>query len=270
MIFALHRITSRPRDAVFKEAEDKLNEIKVLLEKLGEEAGEEGFWRYERSLSPGVQELLEALTLYHYLKYGTIATLSECSAYLLPSPSAPSSSDATLNPSTSSALTDAPPAPASSAPKTSEPDSLKPLIKLTAPDYLGGLADLTGELMRLAISSIGSSLSAPPPSQPTSLNPDSTSQELTRMPSIDEIARTMRALKAEMDPLANVVWGFGKKLAVLDQSLAKVESASYALRIRAKEYENSPIVLQRFREKIMKDGLIGGEDGGRPMVGVEG
>jgi hypothetical protein len=35
------------------------------------------FWRYQRQVSPGLQEYIEALSLAHYLEHGTLITLEQ-------------------------------------------------------------------------------------------------------------------------------------------------------------------------------------------------
>lgn len=83
----------------------------------------------------------------------------------------------------------------------------QPYVLVTAEDYLGGLADLTGEMMRLAIGMVGSSLGG----QGTG---------------IKEVGAFVRELKGHMDPLAGYSRWLPKKLIVLDQSLGKIESGT--------------------------------------------
>lgn len=91
-----------------------------------------------RSLTRFPFAQLEAYTFYYYLKHSTIPSLAICQAALDLPIAAP-----TLVPVVDGA---APPPPAPSS------------ILITPEDYLGGIADLTGELMRLAIARVGSSL----------------------------------------------------------------------------------------------------------------
>ncbi|GAA5877615.1 hypothetical protein JCM1840_005858 [Sporobolomyces johnsonii] len=66
----------------------------------------------------------------------------------------------------------------------------------------------------------------------------------------------------EMEPLAPYARWLGKKLFVLDQSLGKIENASYNLRIRGAEYKDSPKMLQELARKMATDsGPQRGEDG---------
>lgn len=56
LIFHLHRVTQRKPAAVFKEAQPKLDELSKLFDTLQEDLGGERYWRYQRQISPGIQE----------------------------------------------------------------------------------------------------------------------------------------------------------------------------------------------------------------------
>lgn len=60
LIFSAHRITNTPRDKVIKDVEGKLKELKSMFAKLTVEVSGENFWRYERSISPGIQEYVRS------------------------------------------------------------------------------------------------------------------------------------------------------------------------------------------------------------------
>lgn len=78
---------------------------------------------------------MEGLTFYHYLLHRVIPTLAEVvESHLTPLAAPVVEGEATK-------------------------DRI-PYVLVTSEDYLGGIADLTGELMRLAISSVGASLGA--------------------------------------------------------------------------------------------------------------
>ncbi|GJN87824.1 hypothetical protein Rhopal_000779-T1 [Rhodotorula paludigena] len=237
LIFALHRVggAGRSREEVLSEAEGKRDELRRLFERLQGEVKGADFWRYERSVSPGIQEYLEGFTFFWYLEHHTLPTLEQAQASLLPpAPAPPTDSD----PSSA-----APPAP---------PAAAEPYFRVTVDDYLGGVADLTGELMRLAIASVGKNLS-------NSLTTTAGDADGGGFADIDRIGRLVREIKAEMTPLAAYARWLPKKLQVLDQSLAKIENASYNLRIRGAEYKDSPAMLQAIARK-MADSGAGGRD----------
>lgn len=114
---------------------------------------------------------LEGLTFYHYILYHTIPSLEQTQASLAPAalPQPPAVESNETNPST---------APASAAVDTQ--------VLVTVSDYLGGLADLTGEMMRLAIGSVGRSLGASAPGGAAAED---------ELPSIASIGRMVRELK---------------------------------------------------------------------------
>ncbi|GAA5920658.1 hypothetical protein JCM6882_003450 [Rhodosporidiobolus microsporus] len=278
LIFALHRIGSgRGKKAVFEEAEGKMGELRALFEQLQGEVQGEAFWRYERSVSPGIQEYLEGFTFYYYLQHHSLPTLAEAQASLLPPNPAPLSAA-----STSSAAADAqavdPSSPADSPAPTADPSSSsssssvaapppaqptpeQPYVLVSVEDYLGGVADLTGELMRLAIASVGRNLSD---SLGGAAVDGADGKSEGDFANIEYIGRVVREIKGEMDPLAVHCRWLPKKIQVLNQSLAKIENASYNLRIRGAEYKGSPAMLQALARKMAEAPSGGG--GGRDEV----
>jgi predicted translin family RNA/ssDNA-binding protein len=42
----------------------------------------QGYWKYEWSFTPGLQEYIEAVTFYHYLLHGDIPTIEQLSSDL--------------------------------------------------------------------------------------------------------------------------------------------------------------------------------------------
>ncbi|GAA6047968.1 hypothetical protein JCM3770_006448 [Rhodotorula araucariae] len=244
LIFTLHRVGSgRGKEAVFGEAEVKMQGLRALFEKLQGEVKGADFWRYERSVSPGIQEYLEGFTFYYYLEHHTLPTLAEAQASLLPP--APAQSTSSSNNASSADTETVPPATAA-----------EPYFHVTIDDYLGGVADLTGELMRLAIASVGKNLN-------DSLAGDGSDAGFT---DIDRIGRLVREIQGEMTPLATYARWLPKKLQVLDQSLAKIENASYNLRIRGAEYRDSPAMLQALARKMADSAPGGAGAAGREEV----
>jgi len=88
-------------------------------------------------------------------------------------------------------------------------------LEVTEEDYILGIADLTGELMRLAINSIGNG---------------NHEQAL-------EVCQFLRSLKGEYNIITVTHKSqLGRKMEVMRSSLLKVEDACYAIRIRGSEY----------------------------------
>ncbi|KAF0981560.1 hypothetical protein FDP41_012217 [Naegleria fowleri] len=112
IVFLLHRYDPKlnNKEDVLKEAKEKIDFISTeylspILKEL-EEKFNEYFWKYARSYSFGLQEFIEGISFYYYIKDGTLATCGNI-----------------------------------------EQEMRFPVSKL---DYLLGIADLTGELMRFA------------------------------------------------------------------------------------------------------------------------
>jgi len=53
---------------------EKLGEVQNIYAKLKPELEGEKYWRYQRQVSPGVQEYVEALSFAHYLEHGSLIT----------------------------------------------------------------------------------------------------------------------------------------------------------------------------------------------------
>ncbi|KAF2298896.1 hypothetical protein GH714_028960 [Hevea brasiliensis] len=114
------RISKYNKEEVLEKAEKDLAAVTdQYMSRLVKELQGTDFWKLRRAYSPGVQEYVEAATFCKFCRTGTLLNLDEINASLLP---------------------------------LSDP-SLEPL-QLNILDYLLGLADLTGELMRLAIGRI--------------------------------------------------------------------------------------------------------------------
>jgi predicted translin family RNA/ssDNA-binding protein len=165
-------------------------------------------YRYARSLDC-LEELVEALTFYHYLKTQTLISHKDLSPIVddLIRQGVAASEDAVME--------------NAEAPKSAkESESLT--IGLTDEDYLYGVFDLTGEMMRFA----------------------TTSSALTgKLASGDtedgrNIVQDMHELGSFFEMLPR--WGgnkitWDKKLEVTRQSVQKVEKLGYDLKVRGSE-----------------------------------
>ncbi|KAL7409598.1 Translin [Mrakia frigida] len=212
LIFTLHRLsltaTPPPGDR-YKEAKDKDNEIRVLLAKVGSEFGEEDegeFWRYEGNITGGVQEYIEGVSFLYFL---------ETNGGLIP-----------LNTIQSS---------------LSHPETGKVFFPVTPSDYILGLSDLTGELMRYTLNAIA----------------------LGHHDIALKTVEFVRTMKAQFDPLISLVPGLYKKQEITAQSLQKIENAAYQVALRRQEFKGREDLLG----EMVKRGLAaaaneGGDDEG--------
>ena len=62
---------------VAKTADPKLREIEQLFARMRQDLEGDRFWRYQRVVSPGLQEYIEALSFAHYLTHGSLITWRE-------------------------------------------------------------------------------------------------------------------------------------------------------------------------------------------------
>jgi len=129
---------------------------------------------------------LEGFTFYYYLEHRNLPTLEECQASLFPPPSTSEFAESTTTRTDDESTTT----------ETTTPAAIEstPYVVVTPEDYLGGVADLTGEMMRLAIASVGKSLNS------TSGHGDESFAD------IDKIGRLVREIKGgESDALFLIV-----------------------------------------------------------------
>ncbi|CAD5123247.1 DgyrCDS11603 [Dimorphilus gyrociliatus] len=185
VIFLLHRTTKEDKSNLILEADKKLHSLEqshwknVALELHGED-----IYLFLRSYTQGLQEYVEAVSFLYYLKHKDLVPLSIVKDSL------------TFHNVDSGAVT------------TKTISVEVPII-----DFALGLTDLGGELMRLAINSIGVG--------------DFTTPK--------EICSFLRAFYDGLMNFRATNWQMNKKLQVLRNSLSKVENACYTLKIRGSE-----------------------------------
>lgn len=130
-------------------------------------------------------------------------------------------------------------------------------LEVTDEDYLLGIADLTGELMRLAINTLGQSLMATLQEEDISI--------LSPEQRVQHILQFLRDIKSGFDGLSLTKMSpISKKMGVLRQSLQKIELACYNVKVRGAEYP--PEVL---RQMLMSGQDLGGGGGDSGAAGNE-
>lgn len=143
-------------------------------------------WRYQRQISGGIQEYMEAISFEHYLRTQKIITREEAAATM---------------------------------PKD---------IELTGDDYVLGLFDLIGELMRFAITTMATSGSLP-----------SSQSDNGEKRDVLQDLRQIRSLFEGLDTSSCGSTGLGKdvekKMEVMKTCVEKVETAVYGMIIRGRE-----------------------------------
>ncbi|KAL2234904.1 UNVERIFIED_CONTAM: Translin-associated protein X [Sesamum indicum] len=176
-------ISKNNKEEVLEKAEKDLAAVvDQYISRLAKELQGTDFWKLRRAYSPGVQEYVEAATLCNFCKTGALLNLDQINASLRP---------------------------------LSDP-SVEPL-QINVLDYLLGLADLTGELMRLAIGRIS----------------DGELEFAQKICSfVREIHRELMLIAPKMDDASDMK----TKMDVMLQSVMKIENACFSVHVRGSEY----------------------------------
>ncbi|XP_068135635.1 translin-associated protein X [Hyperolius riggenbachi] len=194
-IFLLHRVISEPnRDEVLMEAKKKLDSVREKIKQVALELVDEDLYQFHRAITSGLQEYVEAVTFHYFIANRTLLSLQEINRELV---FEKASNNINISPHNE---------------EKNKPNTLS--LQITHVDYLLGVADLTGELMRLCISSVG--------------NGD-----------IETPFKLTQFLREIFDGFAYIgntgPYEISRKLYVLKQSLTKVENACYMLKVRGSE-----------------------------------
>ncbi|KAK3588745.1 hypothetical protein CHS0354_024223 [Potamilus streckersoni] len=195
-IFLLHRVTgSEDRESLLQQALDKLSEIEASKFRLiAEELKDEDIYQFIRAYSSGLQEYIEALTFYYFLKNCSLIKLEDVQKRLTFTAADDSNSDETQQ-------------------KTQK--SVDGRINVVIPpiEYILGVADLTGELMRLTLNSVGKGDFETP----------------------YKVCDFMRCMHAAFVTMGSMSRDVVRKTTVLKQSLQKIENTCYTLQVRGSE-----------------------------------
>lgn len=183
VIFQVHRMNTKNKDVILEQAERDLATVRAdHLTRVAKELKGSEFWKFRRAYSPGMQEYVEAATFLEYCKHGKLLTLDQ------------------LNESFSKIK-----------------DASEGSFKMNLADYLLGIGDLTGELMRLAISRVTDG-----------------ETEVAK-----EICNFVRSLFVNLSLLPQDTddsWDMKQKMDVMLQSLMKIENTCYTVHVRGSEY----------------------------------
>ncbi|WVR08986.1 hypothetical protein IAU60_006046 [Kwoniella sp. DSM 27419] len=207
LIFHLHRgatSSDSVRQKCLKDARSKEREIWVNFGKIRDEltsAGRddreatEAFWKWNRQVSPGLEEYIEGLSFLWYLEHRSLIPLAEVQ----------------------STLSD---------------EAGEPLVAVTPEDYILGMSDLTGELMRYATNAL------------------STGDHETPLAVCDFV----RTVKAHFDGIPpHMLFKLSKKQEETTRSLEKIEKVCYALRLRLIEFADRPEILAQMAKRALED-----------------
>ncbi|KAK7488667.1 hypothetical protein BaRGS_00020120 [Batillaria attramentaria] len=288
VIFLLQRCAgNEDQEEVLTQALTRIKDIqKTRFLPLALELDGEDHYQFMRAYSPGLQEYIEAVSFYHYLKYSQLVSLtavqqdlqfSRQDAILHTSPGGASGADSTasqpgaspqgkpaggsekkddkspLNGSSGSGTqtSDQPSNKTSTEAKAvvdsseevaakkrrNDTDSRSETVVVSVPpmEFMLGIADLTGELMRTAIMSVSAG------------NLDFPIQA----------CKFMRVIHDAFMSYGNTARELSKKMWTLQQSLQKVENACYTLQVRGSEIPKH--MLAEVFSASSSDGLYGGD-----------
>ena len=221
VIFLLHRgLDEKARAKILEEAAGKFDDIKELFKKIAAELLQEDCYQFVRAYSPGLQEFIEAFSFWYFLKHRSIVSYKQVCDQLVFDNTDEQPVEQVLNPLAEN--TTVPNPPGESTQITNPTDELNtnapnPHAKIQVPippaEYILGISDLTGELMRLAVNSVGQGNLTTPL----------------------EICQILRKIHDEFITFGNQQRGLPKKLEVLKNSLKKVENTCYTIHIRGSE-----------------------------------
>lgn len=187
--------------SITKETQPRFNQITTLFTSLIPDlTPPTNPWRYQRQISPGIQEFIEALAFQHYLETQTLITLDEVRAWL--------------------------------------PVEIGRVV--SEEDYLLGLFDFTGEVMRFAVTSLGVSVDHEHGQEQE--QGQGQGQERMLPSSQADIVVDLRAMRASLEMLSvprrhshAMIRDMGKKVEVMQNSVEKVERAAYGILVRGSE-----------------------------------
>ncbi|XP_020711413.2 translin-associated protein X [Athalia rosae] len=196
IIFLLHTFDKESkRETVLGEAKTRLDTLaKSLFKSIAQELDGQDPYQYLRAYTAGIQEYIEAITFYQYLKGDELddwTNLERSLTYMIPA----KAGDNTDNKETPGELAE-----------------IKTM--LTPHEYILGIADLTGELMRKCINNLGTG-------------------------DIASCFQTCSFVRSIYIGFLGCMGCSGKeinrKLYTLKQSLAKMENVCYTIKMRGSE-----------------------------------
>ncbi|KAK2767735.1 hypothetical protein FQN54_003893 [Arachnomyces sp. PD_36] len=199
VIFSLQRlrnINAPIPQSITDENSKRFTQITDLFNSIsGDISGING-WRYQRQISPGIQEFIEAFSFDQYVRHQRLVSLQDVV------------------------------------------EALPKNVLLTEEDYLLGLYDLTGEMMRFAVTAMATGGGAKPQ------NTDGAAGDENKGPGLPEsqtaIVVDLRAMRAQFEglnipPRHGIMREVHKKVETMQASVEKVEKAAYGVLVRGSE-----------------------------------
>eukprot|EP01129_Flabellula_baltica_P017741 TRINITY_DN9950_c0_g1_i1.p1 TRINITY_DN9950_c0_g1~~TRINITY_DN9950_c0_g1_i1.p1 ORF type:complete len:237 (+),score=44.58 TRINITY_DN9950_c0_g1_i1:30-740(+) len=192
LIFLLHRISFDDVDSIENQVSDSLSDIYDLFSQLNVVLEGKSYQQFQRYYTGGLQEFIEAVSFYHYLIHKSLITKQEIESMLV-----------------------------------AHTESNKGCV-VTTQDYLLGIADLTGELMRMCITSVSSS----------------------RFGICSEIATFLKEMLSIYTMLPEKDRELNNKIKVMKQSVAKVENVCLTIVLRKNELSEDALTRYFAENKL--------------------
>jgi predicted translin family RNA/ssDNA-binding protein len=218
VIFSLHRLCEDKSDdpKSFVKIEAKLKTVTEILCKIAKELLDEEPARYHRAFTDGIQEFIEALSFFIYLRNDKLISFAETQKWLTfhteNEPKIEPKNEPKIEPDNEPKI-EPENEPVKNVEESDKTDDNLIVFPFTAVDYVLGVADLTGEVMRMTIDSIGKGNQSVPF---TSLH----------------FIRTIQDCFLFLLPVHKEV---NQKLKALNSSVYKIERVCYAIKIRGSE-----------------------------------
>lgn len=220
-IFLLHRAAgereSDARGDLLLDGEDKLREVLQFLRATGKEIHGSDPWLHSSAYSPGLQEFIEALSYYGFLRQGQLLSMEEARHWL-------SFTRLELEGESLESVEDGNEGTVEGA------ENERIHVPLSEMNYVLGIADLAGELMRMCITAVGAGQQEVP----------------------FQVLPFMRCIYCGFHSLPPVSKEIIHKLRLLKSSMAKIENACYTLQIRGSEIPRQ-MMSDVFNEPIEGD-----------------
>lgn len=193
---------------IAKENKTRFTQIIDLFKSIAPELTGTNSWRYQRQVSGGIQEFIEAISFEHYIQTQSLITRDEVAAQL--------------------------------------PEG----ILVTEDDYLMGIYDLTGEMMRFAVTTLstGGQVKKSDVKDESKMDVDTENESGSAQnfpifpPEKAGIVVDLRNLRAMLEKLnvprrhsSHMMKDMHKKMDVMQSSVEKVERAAYGLLVRGSE-----------------------------------
>jgi len=173
---------------IASEIKDRGAGMQVQFESISADLTGINAWRYQRQISPGIQEFMEAISFEHYLRTQKLITLEEASK------------------------------------------ALPGGVNLTGDDYVLGIFDLVGELMRFAITTMATTGALP-----GSKSVENSAEERDILMDLRVLRTSFEALDTTSCGATGLGKDVQKKMEVMKTCVEKVETAVYGMIIRGRE-----------------------------------